>query len=46
LVVFSVLNFRIILFFILWLVISKISLLWHRPLKAVLAYALALRGGG
>ncbi|KRY99777.1 hypothetical protein T11_7646, partial [Trichinella zimbabwensis] len=30
----------------LWLVICKISLQWHRPLKAVLAYALALRGGG
>ncbi|KRZ73973.1 hypothetical protein T10_6030 [Trichinella papuae] len=29
-----------------WLVICKISLQWHRPLKAVLAYALALRGGG
>ncbi|KRY98675.1 hypothetical protein T11_13290 [Trichinella zimbabwensis] len=28
------------------LVICKISLQWHRPLKAVLAYALALRGGG
>ncbi|KRZ77232.1 hypothetical protein T10_8745, partial [Trichinella papuae] len=24
----------------------KISLQWHRPLKAVLAYALALRSGG
>ncbi|KRY94129.1 hypothetical protein T11_13201, partial [Trichinella zimbabwensis] len=30
----------------LWLDIFKLSLQWHRPLKAVLAYALALRSGG
>ncbi|KRY95042.1 hypothetical protein T11_16638, partial [Trichinella zimbabwensis] len=32
-------------FYILWLDLFKISLEWHRPLNAVLGYALALRGG-
>ncbi|KRY94252.1 hypothetical protein T11_13233, partial [Trichinella zimbabwensis] len=32
-------------FYILWFVISEISLELHRTLKAVLGYALALRGG-
>ncbi|KRZ73974.1 hypothetical protein T10_8484 [Trichinella papuae] len=41
----NIFDFGIICFFILWLVICKISFQWHRPLKAVLAYALALRGG-
>ncbi|KRY99931.1 hypothetical protein T11_3419, partial [Trichinella zimbabwensis] len=39
-------DFTISYFFIFWLLICKISLQWNRPLKAVLAYALALRGGG
>ncbi|KRY97986.1 hypothetical protein T11_17938 [Trichinella zimbabwensis] len=42
----NIADFGIIYFFILWLVICKIPLQWHQPLKAVLAYALALRGGG